>query len=40
MIKDDIDIFFSTKIQIQANDNVVLQVNSMRSAKKIKEELN
>ena len=39
MVKDDIDIFVSIKILIQADKNAVLQVNSMNDAKKIREEL-
>lgn len=39
IIKNDIDIFLSTKILTQANKNAVLQVNSMSDAKKIREDL-
>ncbi len=39
MVRDDIDLFSSTKILTQANKNAALQVNSMSGAKKIREEL-
>ncbi len=39
MVRDDIDLFSSTKIQIQANKNAALQINSVNGAKKIREEL-
>ena len=39
IVRDDIDLFLSTKLLIQANKNVVLQVNSMNSAKEIKKDL-
>ncbi len=39
MVKDDINLFSSTKILTQADENVALQVNSVSSAKKIREEL-
>ncbi len=39
MVRDDIDLFSSTKILTQANENAPLQVNSMSDAKIIKKEL-
>ena len=39
MVRDNIDMFFSTKIVTQANENAILQVNFVSSAKKIKKEL-
>lgn len=38
MVKDDIGMFSSTVILIQADKNAVLQVNSVSSAKKIRKE--
>ncbi len=39
MVRDDIDLFSSTEILTQADKNTALQVNSVSSAKKIREEL-
>lgn len=39
IIRDDINLFFPTKILTQTNKNAVLQVNSMSDAKKVKREL-
>ncbi len=39
MVRDDIDLFSSTKILTQVDKNSTLQVNSMNGAKKIREEL-
>ncbi len=39
MIKDDIDLFSSTQILTQADENAVLQVNSVSDAMKIREVL-
>ncbi len=39
MVTNDIDLFSSTKILIQADKNTALQVNSVSGAKKIREEL-
>ncbi len=39
MVKDDIDLFSSTKILTQADENAALQVNSVSDAKNIREEL-
>ncbi len=39
MVKDDIDLFSSTKVLTQANKNAALQINSVSDTKKIKEEL-
>ncbi len=40
MVRDDIDIISSTKILIQTDKDVVLQVNFMDNEKKIREKLN
>ena len=40
MVKDNIDIFSSTKILIQASKNTILQINFINCAKKIRKELN
>ncbi len=39
MVRDDIDLFSSTEILTQANENAALQVNSVNGAKKIREKL-
>ncbi len=39
MVRDDINLFSSTEIVIQADENTALQVNSVGGAKKIREEL-
>ena len=39
IVRDDIDIFSSTKILTQTNKNAVLQVNSVSDRKKIRGEL-
>lgn len=39
MVRNDIDIFLFTKILIQADKNAVLQVHSVKGAKKIREDL-
>ncbi len=39
IVGDDIDLFSSTKILTQADENAALQVNSVNGAKKIKEKL-
>ena len=39
MVRNDIDLFSSTKILTQTDKNAALQVNSVSDAKKIKEEL-
>lgn len=39
MLKDNIDIFFSTKRLIQTNKNAILQVNFVSDVKKIREGL-
>ncbi len=39
MTKNDIDLFSFIKILIQVNINVILKVNSVNNAKKIKKEL-
>ncbi len=39
IVKNDIDLFFSTKIITQADKTVALQSNSVSGTKKIKEEL-
>ena len=39
MIRNDIDLFFSTKILIHVNKNAGLQINSSSITKRIKEEL-
>lgn len=39
IVKNDIDIFLSTKILMQANKNIVLKVNSISGAKKIRKKL-
>lgn len=39
IVSDNIDLFLSTKIPIQANKNSVLQINSMSGTKKIREDL-
>ncbi len=39
MIRYNIDLFSSTKILTQANENATLQVNSVSDAKKIREKL-
>lgn len=39
MIRNNINILFSTTILTQVNKNAILQVNSISSVKKIKEEL-
>ncbi len=39
MIRDDTDLFSSTKILTQADENAALQVNCVSDAKKIKEDL-
>lgn len=39
MIRADLDIFFSTKISNQANQNTILQMRSVNSAKKIIKDL-
>ncbi len=39
MVRDDRDLFSSTKILTQVNKNAVLQVNFVSDAKKIREEL-
>lgn len=39
IVRDNINIFSSTKILTQSEKNVVLQINSMSNAKKIWEEL-
>lgn len=40
MIRDDIEILSSTKIPIQPNKNVILEVNFVSGAKNIKDEIN
>ncbi len=39
MVRDDIDLFSSTKILTQVDENAALQVNSVSGAKKIRKEL-
>ncbi len=39
MVRDDINLFSSTKILTQVDENAALQVNSVSGAKKIREEL-
>ena len=39
MVRDDIDMFSSTKILTEANKNAELQVNSVSGAKSITEDL-
>lgn len=39
MVKDDIDMFSSTKKLTQVNKNAMLQINSVSDAKKIGKEL-
>lgn len=39
MMRDDINIFLSTEILIQDKKNVILQVNSIGSIIKIREDL-
>ena len=39
IVKDEIDIFLSTKILTQVNKNFILQINSVNNTKKIKEDL-
>lgn len=39
MVKDDMDIFSNTKILMQTNQNVILQIQSMSGTKEIKEQL-
>lgn len=39
IIKDNIDMFSSTKALTEVNKNVVLQINSINSAKKIIKDL-
>ncbi len=39
MVRDDIDMFFFTETLIEADQNAVLQVNSVSGAKKITEDL-
>ncbi len=39
MVRDDIDLFSSTEILTQVDENAALQVNSVSGAKKIREEL-
>lgn len=38
MIKDNINIFLSIKILMQANKNTALQVNSLNNIKKFKKD--
>lgn len=39
IIRDDLDIFSSTKILTQIDKNAVLQINLVNDAKKLREEL-
>lgn len=39
IVRDDIDLFLSTKVLTQANKNAILQVNSVSDIKKIKKDL-
>lgn len=39
IVRDDIDMFLTTKILMQANKNTVLQVNSVSDTKKIRDKL-
>lgn len=39
MVKDDINMFSSTKILMQSNKNAILQINSLSDAQKTREEL-
>lgn len=39
MIRDDIDMFLSTELLLQANKNTILQVNLVSNTKKIGKEL-
>lgn len=39
MVKDDINIFLSTELLTQTNNNTILQVNSVSNGMKIRKEL-